>query len=890
MKRLIVFALMSVSAGAIAQTLPFELEANRKPQTVTHGSVLIQGGRILTGTHGNLENMDVLIVNGKIAKVGRGLKAPSGVTVINATGKVVAPGIVDGHSHRAADGTNEGADSITAEVRMADVLNTSALSVWQALASGHTTALILHGSANCIGGQSVVIKYKYQRPSSEAIVADAPRMIKFALGENVTRKSDGNTARFPRTRMGQEAVFRRGFTDAKSYMAAWDAYTARKTTKPPRRDLRLETLADILRGKIWVQCHSYRSDEILMMVRLSQEFGFKIGAMQHALESYKVAPELAKAGVGVSIFEDSWSFKAEGYDSIPFAAAINMRAGVNVSINTDGVSGTTALNIDAAKTMRYGGLTEQQALQTITINPAKELGVDHRTGSIDVGKDGDVVIWDGHPLSVYSKCAMTLIEGEVFFERHDAFGVDARSMVKTVLDKKVFYGEQAIPAHSRSYAIVDATIHPVSSPVIERGTVVIRDGKISAVGAQVAIPSDCREINGRGMHVYPGFIDGYSTIGLREIGPVNAMIDDNELGQTQADLDAQSAIWVESAHFGPARYNGVTNAFTGPAAGQISGQGAVINTDGYTTEQFGVKRKAALIVNMAGGFGRSFEFDLCDGAVDASMLLGLGGDAGGRTDQLTRAQLEQYYDMLGGAQGFGQGFGDPGPSDSSVSGYFDRAIKYIATKKEKPETPIDLGLEAMIPYVKGERLVLINCRSASAVRTSVEFIKKYKLKGAICGASESWKEAKLLKDNHIPVIIFPAGKSTLSANTTDQSWDPYDTPYAAAGWLERAGVKFCFASGAGDAVMNLPVRVGQSCAYGLTQEGAIKALTQSAAEIFGVQDKLGTLEVGKMANLVVTDGDPFELTSNYRYVFIDGQPRPLVSKHTLLRDKYMNRK
>ena len=880
---------MTMAVGtAYSQSLPFELESDRKAKTVTHGSVLIQGGRVLTATHGTLENTDILIINGKIAKVGRNLKADPNVTVINAKGKVVAPGIVDGHSHRAADGTNEGADSITAEVRMSDILNTSALTVWQALASGHTTAMILHGSANCVGGQSVVIKYKYQRPSSEAIIPDAPRMIKFALGENVTRKTGGNTTRFPRTRMGQEAVYRRGFTDAKAYMAAWDAYNATKTGKPPRRDLRLETLADILRGKIWVQCHSYRSDEILMMVRLSREFGFKIGAMQHALESYKIAPELAKAGVGVSIFEDSWSFKQEGYDSIPFAAAINMRAGVNVSINTDGVSGTTALNIDAAKTMRYGGLTEQEALQTITINPAKELGVDKRTGSIDVGKDGDIAIWDGHPLSVYSKCAMTLIEGEVFFERHDAFGIDARSMVKTVLDRKVFNGEQTPPRPSRTYAIIDATIHPVSGPVIKNGTVLIKDGKIAAVGENIEVPSDYREVNARGMHVYPGFIDGYSTIGLHEISPIEVMVDDNELGNTQADLDAQTAIWVESAHFGPARYSGVTNAFTGPAAGQISGQGAVINTDGLTTEQFGVKRKAALIVNMGGGFGRSFEYDLCDDSVDASMLLGLGGDMGGATDHLSRPQLERYYDMLGG-QGFGGG-DDFAPTDSSVGGYFDKAIKYNATRKAKPETPGDLGLEAMIPYVKGERLVIINCRSASTVRSAVSFLKKYKLKGAICGASEAWKEAKLLKDNNIPVILFPAGKSTLSANTTDQAWDPYDTPYAAAGWLERAGVKFCFASGSGDLVMSLPFRVGESCAYGLTQDRAIKALTQDAAEILGVGDKLGTIEVGKMANIIVTDGDPFEPTSNCRYVFIDGQPRPLESKHTRLRDKYAGRK
>ena len=889
MKRIAIFALVISGGVAAAQSLPFELESHRKPTTSTGGNCLIKGGRVLTATHGTLENTDILVEKGKIVRLGRGLKAPAGFVTIDAANKVISPGIVDGHSHRAADGTNEGSDSITAEVRMGDVLNLSSLTAWQALASGHTTAMILHGSANAVGGQSQVIKYKYMRPSSEAVVADAPRMIKFALGENVMRKADsgGGVSRYPRTRMGVESVYRRGFNEAKAYIAAWDAYSAKKTTKPPRKDLRLETLADILRRKIWVQCHSYRSDEILMMVRLSQEFGFKIGAMQHALESYKIAPELAKAGVGVSIFEDSWSFKQEGYDAIPFAASILTRAGVNVSINTDGVSGTTALNIDAAKTMRYGGLSEEEALRTITINPAKELGVDHRTGSVDIGKDADLAIWDGHPLSVYSRCSMTMVEGEVYFQRRDAFGFDKVSTTKNVLDRKTNYRDTPVPPTSDTYAIVDATVHPVSSPVIEHGTVVVSKGKIVAVGMNVEVPGGTREINGRGLHVYPGFIDGYSSIGLLEISPIPVMVDNAELGTNQADLDALTAIWCESAHFGAAKYNGVTNAFSAPSGGTISGQGALLNTDGYTTEQFGFQRKAALIVNFAGGAPRGAEMDRCDGNDDEILMSILGISS---VDQLNLVKREQYFDMLGGApiQGF-DGGPDAGGS-SAVASYFDRAIAYMKKKSTDPSTPIDLGLEAMIPYVKGERLVILNARSASGIRNAVAFAKKYNLKAAIGGGSEAWKEARLLKASRIPVILSPAGKSTLSANTTDQLWDPYDTPYANAAVLAKAGVKICFQSASGSDVMNLPVRVGEDCAYGLSQDDAIRALTLSAAEIFGVADRLGSIEPGKVANIVVTDGDPFELTSTIRYVFINGQPRPLTSKHTMLRDKYSSRK
>jgi imidazolonepropionase-like amidohydrolase len=892
--RLIAFTMVCVASSAYAQ-FPFELETHRKPATVTHGSCLIKSARVLTATHGTFEDTDILVQNGKIVKLGRGLVAPSGTITIDAKGKVVAPGIVDGHSHRAADGTNEGAESLSAETRMGDLLNLSALSAWQALASGHTSALILHGSANAVGGQSVVIKYKYGKSGEEAKISDAPRMIKFALGENVTRKSSTTNTRFPSTRMGVESLYRHAFTEAIQYKKDWDAFKA-GTGKQPRRDVRLETLSDILQKKIWVQCHSYRSDEMLMMVRLSQEFGFKIGAMQHALEAYKIAPELAKAGVGISIFSDEWSFKQEGYDAIPWNAAICKKAGVNVSINTDGLSGTTALNVDAAKTMRFGGFTEEEALQTVTINPAKELGIDHRTGSIDIGKDADLVIWDGHPMSVYSKCAMTIIEGDVYFERRDAFGIDATSTTKQRLDRKVNKAENdRLPTKSNVYAIVGATIHPIVGAEIKSGTVVIKDGKITDVGTNVSIPGGASVVNGGGLHVYPGFIDGQSSIGLMEISPIPVMNDNREFGTLNADLDSLTNLWCESAHFGPARFNGVTNAFSAPTGGTISGQGALINTDGYTTEEFGVARKAGLIVNFSAGRGRG-NFDLCD-IVDTSILFGGGGKTGQMDgtvgdEKLSLQQLEAYYDYLGGrmpAQDFGPPQAGGGLNDKAVEAYFDKSIEYMKNRRYDPTTPVDLGMEAMIPYLKGEKLVVLATRNAASIRAAVAFAQKYHLKAALSGASEAWKETALLKKSGIPVILAPAGASTLGANNTDNPWDPYDTPYVKAGLLAKAGVKFCFQSGGGAETMMLPFKVGEQCAYGLSRDDALKALTINAAQIFGVEDKLGSIEPGKMGNIIVTDGDPFELTTTMRYVFINGQPRKLVSKHTMLRDKYMER-
>lgn len=896
---------LALGCSALAQPFPFELEADRVPAIKTGGTCLIRGAKVLTAVRGSLENTDILVVNGKIAALGRGLKAPDGAVVIDGAGKVAAPGLVDGHSHRSSDGTNEGVESITGEVRIQDVLNPSAFNVWQALASGHTSALILHGSANTIGGQSVVVKYKYRRPASEAVVPDAPRQIKFALGENVTRKTSTTTpSRYPRSRMGVEAVLRRGFAEGREYIAAWEAFEAKKGPRP-RKDIRLEALAGILKGKIWVQCHSYRSDEMLMLVRLSQEFGFKIGSMQHALEAYKIAPEMAKAGVGASIFVDNWSFKQEGYDAIPWNAALCTRAGVAVSINTDGVSGTSALNIDAAKTMRFGGLTEQEALQTVTIIPARQLGIDHRTGSIEVGKDADIALWQGHPLSVYSKCAMTIIEGEVFFQRKDAFKVDGAAPAKMSLDRQLNVSEAKLPPPSSSYAIVGARIFPVSGPEIPQGTLVVSNGRITAVGAKVEIPRGTRVIQGRGLRVYPGFIDGYSTMGLGEIPPIPVMQDSAELGTNNPELDALTALWVESAHYGPARYNGITNAFISPSGGAISGQAALINTWGFTTEDFGVMRQQALMVNFPAVARRGdLECEKCHDLLDASRLLGLGGadghdhDHGGQAhahtepptagDQhLSLADRERFYDLLGGLQ-------EAQPTEAvseseGLGAYFDSALAYLAKRKENPAMPVNLGYEAMRPYLEGKKLVIINARTASAIRAAVAFARKYKLKAALRGASEAWKEARLLKASGIPVILVPAGRSTLTANTPDMPFDPYDTPYASAGWLARAGVKFCFGSGGPAEVMNLGTRVGQHCAYGLSQEDAVKALTLWAAEILGASSELGSLEPGKRGNFMVTDGDPFELTTTMRYVFVEGQPRPMVSKHTMLRDKYSRR-
>lgn len=390
--------------------------------------ILIQNATVLTVTKGIIEKGSVLIRDGKIAAVGANIAVPSGATVIDANGKFLMPGIIDCHSHIIAEAINEGTLSVSSMVDVGDVLNPEDIAIYRALAGGVTTANILHGSANSIGGKCVVVKTRWGKSAEELKFEGALPGIKFALGENPKRRGEvafgapsATPPRYPGTRMGVEEVIREAFTQAREYQASFKAYDAKKATGeiaiPPARDLKLEALVEVLDGKRLVHAHCYRQDEILMLLHVADEFGFKIRTLQHVLEGYKVAKEIAAHGAGASTFSDWWAYKVEAYDAIPYNAAIMMKKGVVVSINSDDAELMRHLNTEAAKTMKYGGLTETEALSTITINPAKQLMIDKRVGSIEVGKDADMVIYDQHPLSTFAKVEKVFIDGRIYFDR-----------------------------------------------------------------------------------------------------------------------------------------------------------------------------------------------------------------------------------------------------------------------------------------------------------------------------------------------------------------------------------------------------------------------------------------------------------------------------------------
>ena len=407
-------------------TLPLGATRGQKTTEQNPTETLIRNATVLTITQGTLENTDVLIRKGKIAAVGKNLKGSAGARVMDGTGKFVMPGIIDCHSHSMLDAINEGTLAVTSMAHTRDVLNPTDVDLYRELAGGVTTLNLLHGSANPIGGLNTVVKIKYGRPVAEFIFPGAMPGIKFALGENPKRSSSPNfpgvQRRYPNTRMGVEEVIRDAFTRARDYKKAWEEYRAavgkgEKNLIPPRRDLQLEPLLEVLEGKRYVHAHCYRTDEILMLINLADEFGFKVKTFQHVLEGYKVAREIAQHGAGASIFADFWGYKIEAYDAIPYNAAILTRAGVVVSMNSDSDERARRLNIEAAKAMHYGDLSEEEALKLITINPAIQLGIQNRVGSIEVGKDADLAIWNAHPLSVYARVDTTFIDGDIFFDR-----------------------------------------------------------------------------------------------------------------------------------------------------------------------------------------------------------------------------------------------------------------------------------------------------------------------------------------------------------------------------------------------------------------------------------------------------------------------------------------
>ncbi len=897
MRRLLttLVALLFVAPLAMAQQddVGWELSFER----ATGGTWLVRNSTIWTQDDaGILEGADLLARDGLIVAVGVGLDAPDDATIIDGSGMHVTPGIIDAHSHTAG-GSNEASENITAEVRITDRLDPNDPDIYRQLAGGTTAAQILHGSANAIGGQSAIVKWRYRVPQAEQLLIEgATPRIKFALGENPKRSAfslpiPGAPRRYPATRMGVANSIRRAFLAARDYQNEQEAYDAlspeaTEHAVPPRRDLRLDALVEILNGARKVTAHSYRQDEIIMLIRVAEEMGFTIGDFTHVLEGYKASHEIAAHGAGASTFSDWWGYKIEAFDAIPYNGAIMHDDGIVVSFNSDSGELARHLNLEAAKAIKYGGLEEQNALAFVTSNAAKQLLLFEQMGSLSVGKDADFVLWNGHPLSIYSRPEATFVDGRKVFDRAlDRRMLQAREAEKARIvaliegDSEADAGEdsEADPddegesgeAHRfadplpRAYAssphtqraataLVGATVHTVAGDVIDNGVVVFADGVITAVGGPgTPIPAGAERVDVVGKSLFPGMISADSTVGLVEIsGGAAGSVDSAEIDDINSDLRAEVAVNAASEHIAVTRANGVTHTLTIPRGGILAGASALLRLDGWSWEEMTALSRAGMHLILPGG-GGGFFFGPRPSEDDL---------------ELQREEaLERVDATLEAARAY------------------DRARSAAQAGRS---ADVDVKLEGLVPVIRGHMPVFIHTAGAHAIKAALAWAAEQDLRIVLLDTGDTWRAADEIAAANVPVIV--SAVFQIPGNEDD----PYDAMYANAARLRDAGVHFAIGDGpAGPSSddRNLPYQAGHAAAYGLSPEEALRAVTLSPAEILGLGDSLGSIEVGKSATLVLADGDLLEVRTNVLRGWIDGNEVDLSSKHTRLWEQWRDR-
>ena len=877
----------------------------------TSRAVVLRGGTVLTVTRGVIPNGTVVLRDGKIASVGAGgsVEIPAGAEVVDASGRFVTPGLVDAHSHIATDSINEGGTTVSSMTGMEDVLNPTDINIYRDLGGGLTTANVLHGSANPIGGKNAVIKLRWGRTRPKELLFDgAMPGIKFALGENpkqlprLLRATPNAPVRYPTTRAGVEFVIRDAFTRAKAYQKAWKNFetAGANGAARPRRDLQLEPLVEVLEGRRLVHAHAYRADEILMLIRLAEEMGFKIATFQHVLEGFKVAKEIAAHGAGASTFSDWWGYKVEAVDAIPYNAAIMLRKGVLVSVNSDSAEHARRLNTEAAKSVKWGGLTDDEALGLVTINPARQLRIDGRVGSLEQGKDADVVVWTHHPLSSYAIADRVYIDGTLYYDRQadDRRLTELRNEKRTLAaaeaaarppaaadpqtsapQASVEQSSSAAPARSpveatgtagrgpaqppaplqpaaaaaapSVLAIINARIHPITAPTINRGTIVMRGGRIEAAGPDVTVPAGAKVVDAAGGHVYPGFIDAATTVGLDEPGP-RGFDDVGEMLDLNPQLRTRVAYHAESDAIPVARVNGITSVAVLQTGGILGGEVPVMNLDGWTWEEATVKPSA----------GIQFAFPELTPPTGRGSGRGRGTvPQGDRTYEDLRRDRDRRLD--------------------EILRLFDRARAYAAAG---PDRMTDWTLAALVPVVERHLPLITTASREHDIREAVAFADRAKVNIVIVGGAEARYVSALLKEKNIPVVL--SDRLTLPTREDDF----HAASYQLAGELVKAGVKVAFSTGDNTNVRLLPYHAAMSVAWGMPREDALRALTIHAAEILGVSDRLGSIAAGKDANLFIAKGDPLEVRTEITHVFIAGNDVGPGNKHLALYEKYITRR
>lgn len=798
---------------------------------------------------------NLLIVDGKISAIGNNVVPPTHAAMIDARGWHIMPGIIDAHSHLALDSINEGKVAISAECRIADMIHPQQVGIWRAAAGGTTVVQSLHGSANPIGGQAATWQLDYWAPSiNDLLIENAAQNIKFALGENVKQSNWASAwgKRFPNTRVGVDAVFRRAF------IAAQDYQIQRKLASQGRwpnfvKDVRLEVLADILDNKIHIQCHSYRADELLMFLKVCADFGIKRPTFQHVLEGYKVANEIAAAGAMASTFSDWWAYKYEVKDAIPWNVEILHKAGVTVSINSDSDEMIRRLNTEAAKAMLYGGLSYDEAMATCTINSAKQLRLEDRLGSLEVGKDATLSIFDAHPLSNYARCVLTLSEAKVLYEQPQEIDSRWSEYTQQVIDfaaTKSDDNQSLVPSSSqidaallaqftkigqgKFYYIQNAMIHPISEPHF-KGGVLVENGIIKKIYRGRSVPPlrpNLEIIDADGHDLYPGFINTLDSTGLIEIQSLRATDDTVEIGDDQADLNVEVAIHADSKHHDITRMTGVSYVLAQPGNGRIRGTGALIQLAGVTTDDMVIKRHGLFI-----NFPRTPRFDQEDGPTQSDSI----------------EELDQWVELC----------------------------KEYSTQEMHPQR--DTKLEALIPFFVNKQQVFLKADSAATIMAAREWVAKHELNAVYVSAKEAYQVAGFLAQDKAKIITGPVhslpGRSKHAA---------FDFPYRAASLLSSAGCKVALYTNDVEVTRNLPFQAATAQAWSVDNNfSALRQITLGAAEILDLDQYLGSIEEGKVASFMICDGDPLESGVPIEHLFIGGSEVDLVSHQSQLRQRYL---
>ncbi|NOT32470.1 MAG: amidohydrolase family protein [Planctomycetes bacterium] len=843
---LVLFSVLAGASGDGTTEHPSELDIDRIPSLDASGGALIRAVTIHSAVAPAFV-ADLLVRDGDIAAIGTDLDAPSGVLVIDGRGRHLAPGVIDTHSHMAIDGgVNEGTLSITAECDISDVIEPDDVSIYRALAGGVTTIQCLHGSANAIGGRSEVLKLRWKRRADELRFPGAAQGIKFALGENPKRSNFSPGERYPATRPGVESVFLRAFKRALEYQSEWATFEAARgrgeDVAAPRRDVRLDVLSGILTGDVRVHSHCYRADEILMLLRTAENFGFRVQTLQHVLEGYKVAHEIAQHGAGTSTFSDWWSYKVEAYDAIPQNAALLDEAGVISTLNSDSDELIRHLYHEAAKSVRYAGLDPVRALRLVTLNSAIQLGIQEHVGSIEVGKDADLVLLNADPLSVYARVEWTMVDGKIEFQRRDAFGLDAGNVPAHLLVVEAPVEAGFDPRAADLLAIVGGTLHPIADADVPSGTLLIQGGRIVDLGADVVVPAGAQVIDAAGQHVWPGMIALNTSLGLREIGSVRGTLDDAEIGGNQPDVRVASSIHADSEHIPVTRTSGITRSQTAPqGAGPFRGQSAVMRLGGDTWEEALTLDRDMLHVR----------FPVTPNVADEKR-------------EKKPDELDEMKKLLAEAREYGR-------------------LMDEAAQQGLVPPPFDPRLDALVPYARAQKRVAVHANNAQTILRALEFVQQEKLDAVLYGAAEGWKVVNAIREAGLSVVVGPV----LALPAAD--YDPYDAAYANAAVLHRAGVEIAIMAADDDNTRNLPLHAGVAVAYGLPREVALRAITYTPAKLLGLESELGSLGVGKLADVVVTDGDLLEATTRVSAVLIEGRVQDLGNRQTELYHAYRER-